>query len=494
MAEDHNVFGVKHQKLVSKMETFMTLVLTATEFSLGNVPPPAKALNTGDSDASLDSTPSQFLLLRGLEPGVTEEMLSRGVAKLYKPPENQDDATKKTASKISSTTSSSHFGAQDGSIRRVFIVRDRNSEDSWRFGFAEFHSVEDAQAALARFDALDKFTIASKPVLASYIHAGVFVPSTQSGLHSFAASSNPLVKLSYWDQKAYARELMIADEPPEGYKSAADALTTNAENGNKEEAKPKKRKAETAVAGSNKKTMPSHLQFWKDRQSELRHGKKNVSEDKTGSREALTVSSYADMNKKCCYLCFRQFKTEAEVNKHERLSQLHRENLNKDAAVAKAEHKLKKAGIEPRIIQLPVEETQTGPNDGIDSADYRDRAKERRKAYGQPIKPKFSIKPWNSAPAVEEEVKTTGSSKGASLLSKMGWKEGQGLGAQGTGMVAPIATDAYAQGVGLGAAGGKLGDAAEEAERRTKGGYAAFVDRAKEGARERYESMKDDTT
>jgi hypothetical protein len=99
-------------------------------------------VNNGDSDVSTDGTPSQFLLLRGLEPSLSEELLAKGVAKLYKLPESSNEETRKLEAKVTSTTSSSQFGAQDGSLKRVFIVRDRLSRDSWRYGFAEFHSVE----------------------------------------------------------------------------------------------------------------------------------------------------------------------------------------------------------------------------------------------------------------------------------------------------------------------------------------------------------------
>ena len=80
-------------------------------------------------------------------------------------------------------------------------------------------------------------------------------------------------------------------------------------------------------------------------------------------------------------------------------------------------------------------------------------------------------------------------SKGASLLGKMGWSAGEGLGAQGTGMTTPIATDMYVQGVGLGAVGGKLGDAVGEAERNTRGDYGEFLERTRDRAKERFERM-----
>lgn len=215
-----------------------------------------------------------------------------------------------------------------------------------------------------------------------------------------------------------------------------------------------------------------------DISTENGHGSKEVSEAKEEVYEtdALT-QTYANLAKKCCYLCSRQFKTEAEVNQHERVSDLHQNNLKNADLVAKAQSKMVKAGI---ALTAVLE----------DSSEYRDRAKERRAAFGAGKKISLPLKKSASKP--EEEAKdepAPAPSKGASLLGKMGWSAGEGLGAQGTGMTAPIATDMYVQGVGLGAQGGKIGDATEEAERNTKGGYGDFLERTKDKAKERFERM-----
>lgn len=124
-----------------------------------------------------------------------------------------------------------------------------------------------------------------------------------------------------------------------------------------------------------------------------------------------------------------------------------------------------------------------------DSSEYRDRAKERRTAFGASKKISLPLKRSATQPEDSQEEPAPAPSKGASLLGKMGWSAGEGLGAQGTGMTAPIATDMYVQGVGLGAQGGKIGDAAEEADRNTKGGYSDFLERTKDKAKERFERM-----
>ena len=194
--------------------------------------------------------------------------------------------------------------------------------------------------------------------------------------------------------------------------------------------------------------------------------------------------SFSDPNKKCCYLCARQFKTDAEVKKHEDASQLHRDNLDNEDLKAKAIAKMTKAG-------LPIH-----PIDD-DTPEYRDRARERRAAFGGskkislPLKkppPSTTTIPVPNAKDNNDSPPPT-QSKGATLLGKMGWTSGEGLGAQGKGMTAPIATDLYVAGVGLGAQGGKVGDAVEEAERNTKGGYGDFLERTRDKAKERFDKM-----
>ena len=115
--------------------------------TFGKVEPTKRSefLNSGDSDVSPDGTPSQFLILRGLEPTVTEDLLAKGVAKLYKPNERALSTVtnpKKGNAKVASTTGDANLGAKDGSLRRVLLVRDRRSNESWRYGFAEFGTVD----------------------------------------------------------------------------------------------------------------------------------------------------------------------------------------------------------------------------------------------------------------------------------------------------------------------------------------------------------------
>ncbi|KAL6237021.1 hypothetical protein BDW75DRAFT_93612 [Aspergillus navahoensis] len=439
---------------------------------------PPRVKNHGDNDAAPENQPSQFLLFRGLEISVTEELLAKGVAKLYRPNSEGSSANQKKGAKVASTTGDSNLGAREGSIRRVLLVRDRRSNESWRYGFAEFATIQDAQAAISRLHSFEKFTISSRPVMVSYIHAGVFVPvmnpSASTERFTFSPLSNPAVKLMYWDEDAYVTELTVSTDPePQGNDKPAGQPEGKIKDAT-DKAKKRKADAASSASGTKKMAMPSHLEFWSNRHAELHGVKKDPegkgSADQNSSDEAAAPprQSYADPNRNCCYLCMRQFKTMAEVNRHERLSQLHRGNLQKDEVVNKATNKLIKHGIIPQ----PPE--------------YRDRARERRQAFGRS---KNATGKPGPPPEREPSPPVSTTSKGASLLSKMGWSAGTGLGAQGTGMTVPITTEVYAQGVGLGAQGGKLGEASEEAARNTRNRYDEFLEKTRQTARERYEQL-----
>lgn len=419
-------------------------------------------------------------------------MLAKGVAKLNKPSGSQaqpSQASAKKGAKVASTTGDANLGAKDGTLRRVFLVRDRKTNESWKYGFAEYATIDDAQAALTRYNSFDRFTIASRQVLVSYIHAGVFIPvlNPTASIERYTVSplGNPSMKVAYWDEEAYVAELVVSIPEPANQPTKAAATQAEHEGlkSNKDVDKNKKRKAQDSSANpaTAKKAAASHLQFWSNRHAEL-HGIKNKDKDAPGSDggDAPPKVSYTDQNRNCCYLCMRQFNSTAEVNKHERLSDLHRQNLKDESKVKRAEHKLEKHGI----------------TTGISASEYRDRARERRKIYGVVNKKGEQIggsgvkNPKPSLADDDEEDSKPVQSKGASLLSKMGYTAGQGLGASGEGRTEALKQDIYVAGVGLGAVGGKVGDAVKEAERNTKGDYQGFVERSREGARERYKNLE----
>lgn len=466
----------------------------------------------GKSDECPQQTASQFLVFRNLPPTIGEDVFASEIKKLDVAKEDEPKPVPGAPTKLKSTApvgNTTGLGARPGSLARVFVIRDRNTDASCRYGFAEFSHIDDARGAMAKFNASPQFTISSKTVTVAYIHSGVFIPylkpivTKQDAKFTFVATHNPSLRLSYWNPTVYASDFTVFsenlyEEKQSGKQSATDMNLSAKES--------KKRKAERELnASSGKKTvaMAPQLAKWANKHAELHRGapktsKTNHSADEkiipatgpnslgthlTKSTTTATISpptiasvSYADLDRMCCLLCRRKFVSEPSLRRHEQLSDLHRSRLGNNTFIRKAIKDLKALGKEP-----------------VDN--YRDRAKERRHAHNQPQKPKTQpARTHTSGPKEtakrEETPSKPAMSKGAGLLAKMGWSSGAGLGAENDGRTNIVESMAYTPGVGLGAEGGKIGDAVEEAARATTNDYADFVAKAKDKARQRYEKME----
>lgn len=214
-----------------------------------------------------------------------------------------------------------------------------------------------------------------------------------------------------------------------------------------------------------------------------------------GSTDQLLATeapvSYVDREKVCCLLCMMKYKSLDDLNTHEK-SRNHKNATADEEKVKAAKPRL--AARDKRMAKQGEEQTKSEES----APQYRDRAKERREVFNQPAKPKppavqggRPVRKDDKAAARPPAEKTPPpqQSKGAGMLAKMGWNAGQGLGANGEGRTEVIATHAYQEGVGLGAEGGNLGDAAELAQRKTTNNYADYVNTVQDKARERYNRL-----
>lgn len=508
---------------------------------------------TGESDAA--DTPSQILVFYPLAPSVTEEVLSVGAAKLElveKPATARQPGDPPKLKSTAPTGDTSGYGAKPGSLHRVFLMRDRSSDESLKFGFAEFWTVEDAMAAVTKFKKFREFTIASAPVNVSTIHLGVFVPELREvqpsiEMLSFPPLFNPAIRVKYWDPHVYPSQRVITESPPDGAKAdEADDASNDAK-------KSKKRKADASLgAGAAKKSVPmaGQMAFWQKRHVEIHEGKAkadasldnaesanrgpvkialsgngtassngqgpikialstksispgatqpappaNTSQGGTPDQAPRAVGespavSYIDREKVCCLLCMMKYKNLDDCDTHER-SRNHKTAMEDEDKVKKARERLAKRGL---LSQLGPDPDENANEAGDDGPQYRDRAKERREVYRQPDRPSTQEQPRKDKKAAAAKPRSPSpqpaQSKGSAMLAKMGWTTGKGLGANGEGRTEVIETNAYQEGVGLGAEGGKLGDAAELAQKRTTNSYAEYLSSAQDKARERYDRLK----
>ncbi|KAH8238887.1 hypothetical protein KR038_005717 [Drosophila bunnanda] len=154
-------------------------------------------------------------------------------------------------------------------------------------------------------------------------------------------------------------------------------------------------------------------------------------------RAAPDEADFVDFQKLTCQLCKRAFQSLDILQKHLKISTLHKENLAK----------LNQNSVEPGIEM---------------GLSYRDRAKERRLKYGEDDPP-----PNRSRELFEQDMKTLQTSQknnvghvpampigssnvGNRLMQKMGWSEGQGLGRSNQGRTQLIEADGHTNNVGLG--------------------------------------------
>lgn len=153
-----------------------------------------------------------------------------------------------------------------------------------------------------------------------------------------------------------------------------------------------------------------------------------------------------DFDKNICLLCKRVFKNGDQMKLHRSLSKLH---------TSKLKRLRRRLFSDEQLDRLERKERE---------ALYRDRAKERRLKYGQPdriipLEPVLmgssdaTRKLARNDTAVDTKPKPIGpDSKGAALLSKMGWREGSGLGKSHEGITDTIKLESQ---VGLSGLGSK---------------------------------------
>ena len=158
--------------------------------------------------------------------------------------------------------------------------------------------------------------------------------------------------------------------------------------------------------------------------------------------QTAVKSGHVDAESFVCNLCERALGDVEKLEKHVRVSQLHKDNY------ASARQKFMATLDEEQLFKFEDAERKFA---------YRDRAAERREQFGQPDKPVLpGYGSHGKAPASWAEQPTKDGIKddniGNKMLKSMGWVEGQGLGRNAQGITAPVEAVMHAPGSGIGAA------------------------------------------
>ncbi|GAA5937958.1 hypothetical protein JCM1841_005036 [Sporobolomyces salmonicolor] len=151
-------------------------------------------INDGTRD--IGSTPSQILLLRGLDPLTNEEEIVSALAKV--------------GGRASGDVAR-------GGVKKVMIVKDRASRQSWCFAFVQFSDVRLATEVLASaFNAHyhpSGFRVRASIIALSFCHENSFIPIYAKSDWSFRGEGGQ--QLAYWDDKGFVQPWVPPPPVPE---------------------------------------------------------------------------------------------------------------------------------------------------------------------------------------------------------------------------------------------------------------------------------------
>ncbi|GAB6021499.1 hypothetical protein CHUAL_004104 [Chamberlinius hualienensis] len=180
------------------------------------------------------------------------------------------------------------------------------------------------------------------------------------------------------------------------------------------------------------------------------YGEGSESDEDAETGNPLSENRLTDWVKMACLLCKRQFSSKEALQRHQQLSDLHKENYEK---------------LKASVISSQGDDGELR---------YRDRAKERRERYGEPEIPpilKNLQRGPNQPKAVDYEQPTKhgidSSNIGNQMLKAMGWNEGQGLGRSNQGRVDIVEAQKRTSTAGLGMRGSTYGATAGDTYKDT---------------------------
>ena len=324
------------------------------------------------------------------------------------------------------------------------------------FGFAWYHSLDDAKAALARARELgDEFTISSQTIMVDVPHMGVF-PRTDFTNRQTSSQFTFVMpetghKHEYKDHQYYPLETIINKTAPgdtmarssssqgEDTRSSNDAASASKKrmlDNDLANPLPKRVQMNSAMSALTNRWSAQHAKIHEVAQAPNRNtgvpsqpasGVNAIVAINSESVENVQTFAYDATDKKCCFLCNRYLADSIVLKAHVEVSQLHAANLKDEVKVTEAYKRMDKAGVS-RYATISWETAATSTSAKSSSPDvadqaphYVDRAALRREEekvqLPKPDKPMgFSLKNIKDAPNLNNNA-TPPPSKGLGTVS-----------------------------------------------------------------------------
>lgn len=269
---------------------------------------------------------------------------------------------------------------------RIWLARDRNTLQSSGFAFIEYPTQETTNAVYASLNKIyPPFHIEGYPIIVTY----------GRDLHS----ENGIYTLDYWDKDIILQSWQSTNPSIQIEQFLSDIKQPIDNVIESKWSKPMTEISYIETPMSKGKQIQLNLEKWEKIQKDTEIQVDQIQKAQIPVSTIDNTKELIDIERIACLICKRKFNAIQDLERHIQLSELHRTNMesrSRKIQIEETKHEIKEEYINPSISETLQSEPEIDP-------------------YGE-----------------------ESDNIGARLMKKMGWKKGEGLGKDNTGITEPI--------------------------------------------------------